>query len=98
MSDKQKAFWRATAIRCARTFLTTILGVWTVGTLVTDIDWRATLLSAVSATIYIFLTCLVAGLPEVDQKEYLDESKEAVYYEDDDEPEDDEDEDITEGN
>lgn len=60
-----KAFWKATAVRCARTFLTTILGVWTAGTMVTDIDWKATLLSAVSATIYIFITCLIGGLPEV---------------------------------
>ena len=60
-----KAFWKATAVRCARTFLTTILGVWTAGKMVTDLDWKATLLSAVSATIYIFITCLIGGLPEV---------------------------------
>lgn len=66
MSDKMKSFWRATAIRCARTFLTTILGVWTAGTLITDVDWKATLLSAFSTTVYIFITCLVGGLPEVE--------------------------------
>lgn len=49
-----------------RTFLTTILGVWTAGTLITDVDWKYTLMSAVSTTIYIFITCVVAGLPEVD--------------------------------
>lgn len=58
---------RSTAIRCARTFLSTILGVWTAGQLITQIDWKVTLLSAVSATIYIFLTCAVTGLPEVDE-------------------------------
>ena len=97
MNEKQKNFWRATAIRCARTFLTAILGCWTVGASITSVDWKETFLVAISTTVYIFLTCLVGGLPEVDQKEYLEDSKEALYYEDDDEPEDDEDEDIDEG-
>lgn len=64
-----KDFWRATAIRCARTFITTILGVWTGGQLITDIDWKATLLSAVSATAYIFILCLSYGLPECGELE-----------------------------
>lgn len=66
MSYKTEVWLKATLVRCARTFLTTILGVWTAGTLVTEIDWRATLLSAVSTTLYIFVVCLVGGLPEVD--------------------------------
>lgn len=57
---------RATAIRCIRTFITTILGVYTAGTIITDIDWPTTLLAAASATVYIFLLCIVAGLPEVE--------------------------------
>lgn len=60
-----KDFWKALGIRCIRTFLTTILGVWTAGTLITDIDWSATLLAAVSATVYIVLLSIVSGLPEV---------------------------------
>lgn len=73
-----KKWSRATAIRCARTFITTILGVWTAGTLITDVDWKTTLLAALSATVYIFLVCLVGGLPEVDETpditpEFLDE-------------------------
>lgn len=63
---------RATAIRCARTFLTTILGVWTAGTLITDIDWPTTFLAAGSATVYILLLCIVAGLPEVDDTKVYD--------------------------
>lgn len=70
MNKKQpvwsREFWRATAIRCARTFITTILGVWTGGQLVTEIDWKATLLSAASATAYIFVLCLAYGLPEIE--------------------------------
>ncbi len=61
-----KAFWKATLIRCLRTFLTTILGVWTAGTLITEIDWKATLMAAFSTTVYIFIVCLVGGLPEVE--------------------------------
>ncbi len=62
-------FIKSTAVRCLRTFLTTILGVWTAGTLITDIDWRATLISALSATVYIFIVCLIGGLPEIKEGE-----------------------------
>lgn len=64
---KNSKFIRSTAIRCARTFLTTILGVWTAGTVITEVNWQTTLISAVSATVYIFITCLVGGLPEIDE-------------------------------
>jgi hypothetical protein len=60
-----KQWIRAVAIRCIRTFFSTILGVWTAGTLITDIDWKTTLLAATSSTIYIFIACIVADLPEV---------------------------------
>lgn len=61
----KKEFWIATGIRCLRTFFTTILGVWTAGTLITDVDWPTTLISAASATVYILIVCIVGGLPEV---------------------------------
>ena len=64
---KNSKWARATAIRCARTFLVTILGVWSGGTLITQVDWKTTLVSAFSATALIFLTCLYNGLPEVDE-------------------------------
>lgn len=60
-----KKFWIATGIRCLRTFLTTILAVWTAGSLITEVDWPTTLISAVSATVYILIVCVVGGLPEV---------------------------------
>lgn len=75
-----KLFWKATGIRCLRTFLTTILGVWTADTFITDIDWKATLLSAFSTTVYIFIACIVGGLPEVKARQSL--------YQYHDEPED----------
>ena len=67
-----KEWARATAIRCIRTFLTTILDVFTAGTIVTDIDWPTTLLAAGSATVYILILCIVAGLPEVDDTKVYD--------------------------
>lgn len=57
---------RATAIRLVRTFLTTILGAFTADTLATEVDWKTALITAGSATLYVLLLCIVAGLPEVD--------------------------------
>lgn len=57
---------RATLIRLIRTFFTTILGVYTADSLITEIDWKSALLAAVSATVYVLILCIVAGLPEVD--------------------------------
>ena len=67
-----KEWARATTIRCIRTFLTTILGVFTAGTIITDIDWPTTLLAAGSATVYVLILCIVAGLPEVDDTKVYD--------------------------
>ena len=86
-----KEFWKALGIRCIRTFLTTILGVWTAGTLITDIDWKTTLLSAFSATVYIVLLSIVSGLPEVQLEETLyDLDNDPLDDEDDEEDEEDE--------
>ena len=88
-----KEFWKALGIRCIRTFLTTILGVWTAGTLITDIDWKTTLLSAFSATVYIALLSLVSGLPEVQLSETLyDLDNDPMDEDEEDEDEEDEDE------
>ena len=86
-----KKFWKALGIRCIRTFLTTILGVWTAGTLITDIDWKTTLLSAFSATVYIVLLSIVSGLPEVQLEETLYDLDNDPLDDDEDE-EDEEDE------
>lgn len=58
---------KAATIRTVRTFIQTILGVWTAGQLITEIDWKVTLLAAASASVYAFLTAVLAGLPEVDR-------------------------------
>ena len=64
-------FWKATGIRAARTFLQVVLAVWTAGTLITEVNWKMLLLSAVSASIYSVLTSLLTGLPEVDYAEHI---------------------------
>lgn len=64
---RSEKFWIATGIRCARTFLNSILLVFTPGVLITDIDWKYLLLFSFSETLGIFLLCLVKGLPEVDE-------------------------------
>lgn len=60
-----KDFWRATAIRALRTFLQVVLAMWTTGQLLTDLDLKAILISAVSAAVYSVLTSVATGLPEV---------------------------------
>ncbi len=59
-------FWKATFIRCLRTFLTTLLGFWTAGTLITEVNWQLAFLTAFSSTVYILVLCILAGIPEVD--------------------------------
>lgn len=58
-------FWKAAAVRACRTFLQVILGVWSAGQLISEVDWKLVLASAVSAAIYSMLTSILAGLPEV---------------------------------
>ena len=66
-----KQFWKATGIRAVRTFLQVVLAVWTAGTLITEVDWKMLLLSAVSASIYSVLTSLLTGLPEVEYSQHI---------------------------
>ena len=74
MMDKE--FWKATGIRCLRSFLSVIIGAQSVNMLLTEIDWEATLLAAVSTTFWIFLACIYAGLPEVDAVQALKQLEE----------------------
>jgi len=82
-----KEFWKATGIRCLRSFLSVILGARTGDALITDIDWKVTLIAAVSATFWIFIACLLAGLPEVKLSGTLYALDNDPYDEDDDEEE-----------
>lgn len=79
-----KTFWKAALIRALRTFIQVVLAIWTAGTLITEVDWKLLLLSAVSATIYSLLTSILAGLPEVDATELLGADMQTLYDEYDD--------------
>ena len=87
-----KEFWKATGIRCLRSFISVVMGVWTAGTLITEVDWKTTLLAAFSTTVYIFLACILAGLPEVRLADTLIALDNDPYYEEEDVEDDDEEE------
>lgn len=58
-------FWKAAGVRALRTFIQVILAVWTAGQLITEVDWKFVLQSALSSAVYSLLTSILAGLPEV---------------------------------
>ena len=58
-----KDFWKAAGVRALRSFLGAIFAVWT-GGLITQVDWKTTLLTAASAAIYSVLMAVFTGLPE----------------------------------
>lgn len=66
-----KQFWKATGIRCARSFISVVLGAQAGSNLITEIDWKSTLILATSTTFWIFLACILAGLPEVKYAEHV---------------------------
>ena len=39
--------------------------MWTAGQLITEVDWKFLLLSALSSAVYSLLTSILSGLPEV---------------------------------
>lgn len=68
-----KNFWKSACNRALRTFLQSILAVWTAGTLITAVDWELVLVTAASASIYSLLTSILAGIPEEPQRVWEDE-------------------------
>ncbi len=91
LTEKQMYWWKCAGIRAVKTMAQTAVATIGSAVVMSGVDWKMVLSASVLAGILSLLTS-VAGIPEVDQKEYLDDAKEAVYYEDDDEPEDDDDE------
>ena len=65
-------FLKAAAIRASKTFIQTVLAIWTAGTLITETDWKFILVSALSAALYSLLTSILAGLPEVEATKILE--------------------------
>lgn len=83
-------FVKAALIRAGRTFLQVILGVWSAGQLISEVDWKLVLASAFSAAVYSLLTSVLAGLPEVALADTLcayendpEDSEDDEEYEDD---------------
>ena len=65
-------FLKAAALRASKTFIQTVLAIWTAGTLITETDWKFILVSALSAALYSLLTSILAGLPEVEATKILE--------------------------
>lgn len=84
-----KEFWKATGIRALRTFLQVVLGTWTAGQIITELNWKTILLSAVSAAIYSVLTSILTGLPEVDYENYWKYNEAYPHDEEDEDEQDD---------
>ena len=68
---KMSDFCKRAFIRMFKTFIQTILGMWTAGLLITEIDWKTVLVTASSAAIYSLLTSILTGLPETDKVDYV---------------------------
>ena len=88
----------AARIRSIRTVAQTAVATIGSAVVMSGVDWKMVLSASVLAGILSLLTS-VAGIPEVDQKEYLDDVKNAEFYEDDadEDLEEIEDESISEG-
>lgn len=69
VSVNTKEWLKATAVRCVRTFATSMVALLpTTAATLGSVDWGLTFSSAALSTVIIFFTC-VAGVPEVQKKE-----------------------------
>ena len=68
---------KAAGTRAIKTFAQTAASLITVGALFTEIDWRMVASVAAVAAIYSLLTS-IAGLPELDKQEEINEYKGVV--------------------
>lgn len=99
MSEKQIYWWKCAGIRAIKTVAQTAVATIGSAVVMSGVDWKMVLSASVLAGILSLLTS-IAGIPEVDQAEYLEDAKNAEFYEDDNDEdlEEIEDEDISEGN
>lgn len=64
MSEKTKKWFKAAGVRALKTMAQTALSLFTIGQVVTEVDWIVVGSASVVAGVYSLLTS-VAGLPEV---------------------------------
>ena len=70
-----KLWWKAALVRAVKTFAQTSASLVTVGAVMSEIDWRVVLSSALVAGIYSMLMS-IAGLPEVRLEEQAENGEE----------------------
>lgn len=63
-----KEFWRAAAIRAARTVAQTAIGCIGAAVALSDVNWVAVASASILAGVLSILTSIATGLPEVDSK------------------------------
>lgn len=70
MSADDIRFWKAAAIRAIKTFAQAFLAVISTTTMISEVNWKLAIDSAVFSALFSMLTSIAAGLPEVpDQKD-----------------------------
>lgn len=67
MSNKTKLWFKSAGIRAIKTFCQTAAGLFTVGAVLSEVDWLMVASASTVAAIYSLLTS-VAGLPEVNEE------------------------------
>lgn len=67
VTKQTRAWLKAAAIRCVRTFCQSMAGLITVGATIGSIDWKYIASASCVVAIYSLLTA-VAGLPEVSEE------------------------------
>ena len=67
MKNNFKLWLKCAGIRALKTFCQCCIAMIPVDVMITQIDWKVVLLTALNATLLSFLTS-VAGLPEVEEK------------------------------
>lgn len=64
MDNKSMKWFKAAGIRAVKTMAQTALSLFTVGQMVSEVDWTLVVSSAIVAGVYSMLTS-IAGLPEL---------------------------------
>lgn len=61
-----RTFWKATMIRSIRTVCQTAVGMIPAAAMISDVDWKAVVGTALLAGVVSVLTSIATGLPEVE--------------------------------